>query len=143
MCLIIYYSLLFIYFMVKFKKMILPAFVEYVSVRFEKVNRRLIPGSVRNRIDKGWVDDSFLVNAFLSVYMGRNKAVPQEVVKFGKIQIFCRGKNIALDERLEERKQYYCWKVCCKQGGSDLELILLLGDLTEEMDKFYEKKRSK
>ena len=67
--------------------------------------------------------------------------VPMELLQFGTITMTAkRDKSVTFDERLEERKQNYCWKMYCKQGEVSLNLVLVLGEITEAMKEFNEKK---
>lgn len=116
-----------------FRKIIFSAYLSDVLVRFNKYSPKRIPKAVREKVDVGWLD-SYLVHSLLSSYMTGKGIEPLELMQFGTVTMTAkRDKEVALDSRLEEKKEYYCWKVYCKQGGVSLNLLLILGEITKEM----------
>lgn len=123
-----------------FTRLIFPAYFSEVFVRFNRSNPKRLPKSVKDKVDSGWLD-SYLAHNFLAAYMSGKGIVPMELLQFGTITMTAkRDKSVTFDERLEERNQYYCWKMYCKQGEVSLNLVLVLGEITEAMKEFNEKK---
>ena len=118
-----------------FKKIIFPAYLSDVLVHFTPSNPKRIPKGVQKRVDAGWLD-SYLVHSLLSSYMVGKGIEPVELMQFGTVTLSAKSSaEVALDSRLEEKKEYYCWKVYCKQGSVALNLLLVLGEITHAMNQ--------
>lgn len=119
-----------------FKKIIFPAYLSDVLVRFTPSNPKRIPKSVKSKVDVGWLD-SYLVHSFLSPYMAGRWIEPLELMKFGTVTLTPKTTKVnVLDNRLEANKTYYCWKLYCKQDGTALNLLVILDDLTQAMNDY-------
>ncbi len=119
-----------------FKKIIFPAYLSDILVRFTPSNPKRIPKGVQKRVDAGWLD-SYLVHSLLSSYMVGKGIKPIELMQFGTVTLSAKScVEVALDSRLEEQTEYYCWKVYCKQGSVSLNLLLVLGEITHAMNQF-------
>lgn len=119
-----------------FKKIIFPAYLSDVLVRFTPSNPKRIPKSVKSKVDVGWLD-SYLVHSLLSTYMSGKGIAPLELMQFGTVTMSAKqAKAVVLDDRLEERKTYYAWKMYCRQGSVSLNLLLILGEITDAMETY-------
>ena len=117
-----------------------PAFTREVVTKFEKKNwKRFLPKTVRQKIDKKYFE-LYYVYQLCSIFNKDKNITPTNKVEFGEIKLSVRpryqGKG-NIDPRLEENKTYYGWKVECRENGSrELNLVLILCELTEAMRVF-------
>ena len=116
-----------------FDRIIMPASFGQVVTKFETSKK--LPITVKRQVDKKFFD-IFYIQQLFSCFIKNKNIEPIEKLRFGKITLSAK-RDFELDSRIEAGKTYYGWKVACtKNGCRTLNVLILLGELTEAMLAF-------
>ena len=130
-----------------FERVIYPAYNGAVVTKFEKKSwKSFLPKVVKQQIDNKYFN-IFYIQQLFSCFIKNKEIEPLEKINFGEIKLSVRprhqGEDI-IDARLEENKTYYGWKVECRKVGSGyLNVVIILGELTEAMNVFKANQKKK
>ena len=122
-----------------FKHLIYRAYDREVVTKFEEKNvERFVPKTVKKQVNNVDIKPYEIWQLFAGRI--KNKGiVPDSKLQFGAITLAPR-KGFTLDSRLEEGKTYYGWKArCVERGYHNLEVLIILGELTELLSVFKAK----
>lgn len=124
-----------------FERVICPAHHGEVVTKFEKKSwKSFLPKTVKEKIDNKYFN-IFYIHQLFACYVKNKGIEPVEKLHFGSIKLSTkRNGETILDERLEAGKTYYGWKVGCRQNGNhSLNILIILGELTEAMNEHSKK----